>query len=426
MTGRTSTSATSADVPARPRLLVGRGFESVALAQRLAQRTLPRSVYRSLLAGSERSATVADNSAAYHELGLAPVVLGQTARPSLATTVMDQSLSMPVLISPTGSQAVHPDAEVAIARAAAARGTANGLSMFASKPIEDVIAANAKTFFQLYWIGDREAQLARLERARQAGVVGLIVTTDWSFSLSREWGTPPIPRRIDLPLIARRLPEALLRPRWLTRWALAGGRPPELRVPNVGPRGGVAPPYLDAYVEWAKTPPPTWDDLAWLREQWTGPLMLKGVMRVEDARRAVDAGVDAISVSNHGGNNLDGSPAAVRMLPAIAAAVGDQIEVLTDGGIRRGSDVVKALALGARAVMIGRPALWGLAVDGESGVANVLDILRRGMTSTLRGMGKASIAELAPRDLYIAASFPPAPPVALEPRICASTHEDPS
>lgn len=154
VTGRTSTSATSADVPATA-AAGGSAGSNPSLAQRLAQRTLPRSVYRSLLAGSERSATVADNSAAYHELGLAPVVLGQTARPSLATTVMDQSLSMPVLISPTGSQAVHPDAEVAIAHAAAARGTANGLSMFASKPIEDVIATNAKTFFQLYWIGDQ-------------------------------------------------------------------------------------------------------------------------------------------------------------------------------------------------------------------------------------------------------------------------------
>ena len=136
------------------------------------------------------------------------------------------------------------------------------------------------------------------------------------------------------------------------------------------------------------TPPPTWEDIAWLREEWGGPFMLKGIVRVDDAKRAVDAGVSAISVSNHGGNNLDGTPAAIRCLPAIADAVGDQVEVLLDGGIRRGSDVVKAVALGARAVMIGRAYLWGLAANGQAGVENVLDILRGGIDSALMGLGQ--------------------------------------
>jgi isopentenyl diphosphate isomerase/L-lactate dehydrogenase-like FMN-dependent dehydrogenase len=153
------------------------------------------------------------------------------------------------------------------------------------------------------------------------------------------------------------------------------------------------------------TPPPSWDDLAWLREQWDGPFMLKGIMRVDDARRAVDAGYSAISVSNHGGNNLDTTPAPIRALPLIAEAVGDQIEVVMDGGIRRGSDVVKAVALGAKAVMIGRASLWALAVGGQPGVENVLDVLRNGIDSTMLGLGKGSLADLDPSDIIVPDGF---------------------
>jgi isopentenyl diphosphate isomerase/L-lactate dehydrogenase-like FMN-dependent dehydrogenase len=153
------------------------------------------------------------------------------------------------------------------------------------------------------------------------------------------------------------------------------------------------------------TPPPSWEDLGWMREQWEGPFMLKGVMRVDDARRAVDAGFSAISVSNHGGNNLDGTPASIRALPAIAEAVGDQIEVLLDGGIRRGGDAVKALALGARAVMIGRAYLWGLGAAGQAGVENVLDIMRAGIDSAMLGLGRASTADLSADDLIIPMGF---------------------
>ena len=255
---------------------------------------------------------------------------------------MGQEISLPVMISPTGVQAVHPDGEVAVARAAAARGTAMGLSSFASKPIEDVIAANPKTFFQMYWLGGRDAIAARVERARAAGAVGLIATTDWSFAHGRDWGSPKIPEQMDLATTVRMLPEGL------TRAAVApavGARPCARRTcgcPTRAALGEPGPPFFAAYGEWMGTPPPTWEDIAWLRELWGGPFMLKGVMRVDDAKRAVDAGVSAISVSNHGGNNLDGTPASIRALPAIADAVGDQIEVLLDGGIRRGSDVVKA------------------------------------------------------------------------------------
>ena len=154
-----------------------------------------------------------------------------------------------------------------------------------------------------------------------------------------------------------------------------------------------------------QTPPPSWSDVAWLRAQWNAPFLLKGVIRVDDAKRAVDAGVTAISVSNHGGNDLDGVPASIRALPAIAEAVGDQIEVLFDGGVRRGGDVVKALALGARAVMIGRAYLWGLAANGQAGVENVLDILRGGIDSTLLGVGRISIHDLSAEDVVIPPGF---------------------
>jgi heme/flavin dehydrogenase (mycofactocin system) len=379
-------------------------FESVAVAQRRAKRHLPKSVYSALIAGSEAGVTLADNQAAFRELGFAPHVGGAPAERDQTTTVMGEEISLPVLISPTGVQSVHPDGEVAVARAAAARGTAMGLSSFASKPVEDVVAANPQTFFQLYWSGGREQIAARIDRARAAGARGLIVTLDWSFSHSRDWGSPWIPDKLDLKAMLRLAPEVLVRPGWLAQWARAGG-PPELTVPNVTPRDAPASTFFGAYGEWMMTPPPSWDDLRWLREQWDGPFMLKGIMRVDDARRAVDAGFSAISVSNHGGNNLDGTPASIRALPAIADAVGDQIEVLLDGGIRRGGDVVKALALGARAVMIGRAYLWGLAAGGQAGVENVLDIMRAGIDSTLLGLGHASTAELSPGDLIIPPGF---------------------
>ncbi len=379
-------------------------FETVAEAQRRAKKKLPKSVYSALVAGSERGVTVDDNLAAFGELGFAPHVAGLSGTRDLSTTVMGQSISMPVVISPTGVQAVHPDGEVAVARAAAARGTAMGLSSFASKPIEEVAAANPQTFFQMYWVGTRDVLVERMERARKAGAVGLIMTLDWSFSSGRDWGSPTIPEKMDLKAMLRFAPEGLARPRWLLDFAKTG-RVPDLTTPNLTIAGGAAPTFFGAYGEWMQTPLPTWDDVAWLREQWGGPFMLKGVMRVDDAKRAIDAGCTAISVSNHGGNNLDGTPASVRSLPVIAEAVGDQIEVLVDGGIRRGSDVVKALALGARAAMIGRAYLWGLAANGQAGVENVLDILRSGIDSATLGLGRTSVRDLTMADVVVPANF---------------------
>ena len=384
--------------------MANKWFETVAVAQRRAKRHLPKSVYGALIAGAEAGATIKDNVAAFGELGFAPHVAGLPATREMATTVMGQEISLPVLISPTGVQAVHPDGEVAVARAAAARGTAMGLSSFASKPIEEVIAANPKLFFQMYWVGTRDDMAARMERARKAGAVGIIVTLDWSFSFGRDWGSPRIPEKMTLQELFRQVPATITRPAYLYEW-LRSGAIPDLTVPNLPVGGAPAPTFFGAYGQWMASTPPSWEDVAWLRSQWTGPFMLKGVTRIDDAKRAVDAGVSAISVSNHGGNNLDGTPATIRMLPGIANAVGDQVEVLLDGGVRRGGDVVKALALGAKAVMIGRAYLWGLGANGQAGVENVLDLFRSGIDACLLGLGHSSIADLTPDDLVIPPGF---------------------
>jgi heme/flavin dehydrogenase (mycofactocin system) len=382
----------------------GEWFESIAEAQRKAKKRLPKSVYMALVAGTEKGDTLEDNVEAFSELGFVPHVLGYPEERDMSTEVMGQPLSMPVMISPTGVQAVHPEGEVAVARAAAERGVAMGLSSFASTPIEEVVEANPQTFLQVYWVGDREQMAQRLERAREAGAVGVILTTDWTFSHSRDWGSPPIPEQMNLKTMVKFAPEGIMRPWWSLDFAKTGHMP-DLKVPNMAPPGEDAPTFFNAYGEWMFSPKPTWEDVSWLREQWDGPFMLKGVMRVDDAERAVDAGVTAISVSNHGGNNLDGTPGSIRALPSIAEAVGDQIEIVFDGGIRRGSDVIKAVALGAKAVMIGRAYLWGLAVNGQSGVENVLDILQAGIDSALMGLGRSSIHELTANDLIIPPGF---------------------
>ncbi|HEV7468484.1 MAG TPA: pre-mycofactocin synthase MftD [Pseudonocardia sp.] len=379
-------------------------FETVAEAQRRAKKRLPKSVYMALIAGTDKGITVSDNVDAYSELGFRPHIANLPAERLQATTVLGQDIALPVIISPTGVQAVHPEGEVAVARAAAGAGTAAGLSSFASRSIEDVAAVNDKVFFQMYWVGSREQLLARAMRAKKAGAKALIMTLDWSFSNGRDWGSPPIPEKIDLKAAVQFAPEVLRKPRWLLDF-VKSGKLPDLTTPNLAIDGEPAPTFFGAYYQWMTTPLPTWEDVAWLREQWDGPFMVKGIMHPDDARRAVDAGATAISVSNHGGNNLDGTPASIRVLPGIAEAVGDQVEVLLDGGIRRGSDVVKALALGAKAVMIGRAYLWGMAANGEAGVANVLEIMKQGIDAGLLGLGKSSIHELTRDDLLIPENF---------------------
>jgi heme/flavin dehydrogenase (mycofactocin system) len=280
-----------------------------------------------------------------------------------------------------------------------------GLSSFASRSVEEVCAVNSQVFFQMYWSGDRDTLIQRLARAKAAGAKGIILTLDWSFANGRDWGSPWIPDKIDMKAVIKLAPDVLARPGWL--WSFARtGHLPSLTTPNMAAPGSTPPTFFGAYYEWMQTPPPSWQDVAWLRSQWDGPFMVKGVGRIDDAMRVVDLGATALSVSNHGGNNLDGTPAPIRALPGIVDAVGGNIEVLLDGGVRRGSDVVKALALGAKAVMIGRAYLWGLAAEGQAGVENVLDVLRGGIDSALLALGKSDIGELnrddvsAPHDFY--------------------------
>jgi L-lactate dehydrogenase (cytochrome)/glycolate oxidase len=379
-------------------------FETVAIAQQRAKKRLPKSVYGALVAGSEKGLTSQDNLSAFDELGFAPHIADLPRERSMAVTVMGQDVSMPVLISPTGVQAVDPEGEVAVARAAANRGVAMGLSSFASRSIEDVCAVNNQIFLQVYWSGDRDTMVQRLERAKAAGAKGVIVTLDWSFANGRDWGSPWIPEKMNLKAMIKLAPEGLARPRWL--WSFAKtGHFPNLEAPNMAPIGQKPPTFFGAYYEWMQTPLPTWGDIAWLRSQWDGPFMVKGVSRLDDARRVVDLGATALSVSNHGGNNLDGTPASIRILPAVAEAVGTEIEVLLDGGIRRGSDVVTALALGAKAVMIGRAYLWGLGANGQAGVENVLDVLRGGIDSTMTALGVADVSELTRSDIVAPLDF---------------------
>jgi L-lactate dehydrogenase (cytochrome) len=380
-------------------------FETVAEAHRRAKRRLPRPIYLSIVAGTEQGLTLGDNRRAFNEIGLRPRIFDRPDKRDLRTQAVGQDLSFPVIASPVGVQAVHPDGEVAVARATAAAGTAMGLSNFASRSIEEVAAANPKVFFQLYWAGSRDRIAARVERARNAGAKALIVTLDFSFDLRRDWGTPRIPDRLDLVTAVKYAPMAMSRPSWTLDY-LRRGKLPDLTVPNFADAPGEsAPTFGQAYGLWLQTPLPTLADIKWLRGIWPGPFVIKGVMTPDEARRAVDTGATAISVSNHGGNNLDGAPASIRALPAIVDAVGGQIEVLLDGGIRRGSDAVKAIGLGAKAVLIGRAYLWGLAAAGEPGVRHVLRILHDGVDETLLGLGRRSVHDVTPDDLIVPRDF---------------------
>jgi heme/flavin dehydrogenase (mycofactocin system) len=311
-----------------------------------------------------------------------------------------KDIDIPVVISPAAAQAIHPEGEVAVARAAERAGTAIGHSNFAPSRFEDVVAANPKAFFQLYWSGTREVIAERVERMRRAGAKGLILTLDATMTQPRDWGSPVIPQKLDLPTLVRYSPMGIFNPSWLLRY-LRRGALPDLSVPNLQQPGEAAPTMVDGLVEWMNTPIPTWRDVAWLAEQWHGPFMVKGILSPDDARRAVDAGATAIGVSNHGGNNLDTTPSPLRFLPAVVQAVGSQAEITFDSGIRRGADVVKVIALGAKAALIGRSWFFGLAADGERGVYEVLEAYRVSIDRTLIGLGKSSINDLTPDDLVV-------------------------
>src|SRR5664280_241636 len=269
--------------------MASKWFETVAVAQRRAQQRLPKSVYGALIAGSEKGLSAKDNLDSFDQLGFAPHIAGLTKERDLSTTVMGQSVSMPVILSPTGVQAVHPDGEVAVARAAANRGVAMGLSSFASRSIEDVAAVNQQLFFQMYWSGDRDTMVGRLQRAEAAGAKGIILTLDWSFANGRDWGSPWIPDKIGLKAVVKLAPEVARRPRWFWSYAKTGHMP-GLLTPNMAKLGEKPPTFFGAYYEWMQSPLPDWDDVAWLRSNWDGPFMVKGVSRVDEAKRVDDLG----------------------------------------------------------------------------------------------------------------------------------------
>ncbi|MGO1885463.1 MAG: pre-mycofactocin synthase MftD [Citricoccus sp.] len=382
-------------------------FESVAEAQRRAKKRLPKSVYMALVAGSERGMTVQNNIDAFSELGFAPKITGNPLAQDTSTTIMGVPVDLPVMISPTGVQAVHPDGEIAVARAANNRGAAMGLGAYSSKAMEEVMPENpGRTFFQLYWSGGRDQMLALAQRAKDSGAAGLIISLDWTNGYGRDWGSPEIPQEMNLKAIVKYVPEIVLGGKfdYALQWAKTLA-PPELTVPNAVPKGEPVPGFFEAMGWWRQTPIPTWEDIAWLRRQWDGPFMVKGITRVDDAKAARDAGVTAISVSNHGGNNLDTTPATIRLLPAVAEAVGDEVEVYLDGGIRRGSHVYKALALGARGVLIGRAYLWGMSANGQAGVENVLDIMKDGLKAAMMGNGHDTLDQISAGDLLIPPGF---------------------
>ena len=377
----------------------------MAEAQRRARKKLPKSVYMALVGGSEAGVTLRDNMDAFSELEPEPHVIGAKQDRDMATTVMGQPISLPVMISPTGVQAVTPDGEVDVARAAAARGTAMGLSSFASKPIEEVIAANPQTFFQVYWLGGKERVLERLERAKAAGAAGVILTTDWSFSMGRDWGSPAIPEKLDAKAMLTLAPEIAVSPRWAMEWArdvITNKRFPDLTTPNLVNQGEMGPTFFGAYGEWMGTPPATWEDIAWVVENYDGPVMLKGITRIDDAkargrhRRHGDLRVQPRRKQPR-------RDPGVHPLPRPDRRRGRRpVEGLLDGA-SAADRTWQALALGARAVMIGRAPRAG--ANGQAGVENVLDIMRSGLDSSLIGLSKSSISELSRDDYHIPEDF---------------------
>ena len=363
--------------------------------RRRAQRRLPRAVFDYLDGGAEAELTLAENCRAFRDLIFRPrgaVALGAC---DLKTRVLGHELSFPAMLAPVGySRLMHPDGEVAAACAAGRAGTGYILSTISGHKLEDVKAASpGPVWYQLYLLGGREAAEGALERARRAGFSALVITIDTPVAGMRERD----PRNgmkelLGTSLLAKIpfLPEILAHPGWLTAFLLDGGVPKleNTVLPGKGPMElvDVASALSEATV--------TWQDLRWIRELWPGPIVVKGLLIGEDARRAVDEGAAAVVVSNHGARQLDSVSSSLRALPEVVAAVRGQCEVLMDGGIRRGSDIVKAVCLGARAVLIGRAYAYGLAAAGLPGVTRALDILRSDVERTLRLLGCPSVAAL--------------------------------
>jgi len=376
-------------------------LNTVADARRLAKRRVPPAVFDYIdgAAGEER--TLAMNREAIESVGFVPrmgVTVGSPG-PDLSTTVLGTPVSMPMLMSPVGfTRMMEPGGDVAGARAAEAAGTIFTLSSMSGQTLEEVAAASSgPLWFQLYFLGGRDGAEQLVARARDAGYRALVVTVDTQIPGNRERDhryriSPPI--RFDRTTVVKMAPQVALHPWWLfdaakDRFQL------ELANATSIEANGQRMTEGEALMHWVSRPP-LWEDFAWMNKVFDGPVICKGVLSGEDAKRAVDAGASAIIVSNHGGRQLDGVPAGMEALVEVLDAVGSKVEVLVDGGFRRGADVVKAVALGAKAAMIGRPWAYGLAAAGEPGIKKVLSFMRQDIDRTLRLLGAPSVQSLDP------------------------------
>lgn len=361
----------------------------------LARRRLPRVVFDYIDGGAEGEVTLRENRCAFETVTFRPRQAVTVPRCDLGATVLGSRLKVPFVLAPVGSTRMfYPRGEVVAARVAGAAGTAYTLSTLSGCTLEEVRAGSTgPLWYQLYLVGGRDVAGAAIERARSAGFTALVITIDTAVSGLRERDVRNGSRDLLSGNIASKLrytPQLLARPRWLAGFLRDGGlmQFPNVVIPGRGPMS-----YADVSVALEEAAV-TWNDLRWIHDVWKGPVVVKGVLTAADARRAIDEGAQGIVVSNHGGRQLDGVSATLRALPEIVAAVGGRAELLLDGGIRRGSDIVKALCLGASAVLIGRAYAYGVGAAGAAGVARAIQILEADVVRTLKLLGCASVAEL--------------------------------
>jgi isopentenyl diphosphate isomerase/L-lactate dehydrogenase-like FMN-dependent dehydrogenase len=363
--------------------------------RRAAKRRLPRVVFDYIDGGAEDERTLRANCHAFEEVTSRPRCAVATPACDLRVSVLGRSLSMPLILAPVGSsRLMYPRGEEAAARAAGAAGIAYTLSTLSGCRLEDVAAASkGLLWYQLYLVGGRDCALSAIERAKAAGFSALVVTIDTAVAGMRERDLRNGAKELLSGKLGSMLPfvsQLLIKPRWLAGFLSDGGL---MKFPNVVIPGKGPMLYADVTAALDHSVV-TWKDLEWIRRAWGGPIVIKGIHTGDDAHRAVDVGANALVVSNHGGRQLDGVAPTLRILPEVVASVGDRIEVLLDGGIRRGSDIVKALCLGARAVMVGRAYAYGLGAAGGAGVARAIEILRSDLVRILKLLGCASVAEL--------------------------------
>jgi len=363
----------------------------------LARQRVPKMVFDYLDGGAEGEITLRENCRAFEGVTFRPRQAVTMPTCDLRARVLGIDVSFPALLAPVGySRLMHPGGEAAAARAAGRAGTAYILSTISGHRLEDVKAASSgPIFYQLYLLGGREAAEAAIERARVAGYSALVVTVDTPVGGMRERDfRNGVTELLGSNVFSKipYLPQMLVRPRWLMDFFLDGGLP---QLENVVIPGKGVMPLVDVSTSLAHGAA-AWEDLTWIRNIWPGPIVIKGILTADDALRSLDEGAVAIVVSNHGGRQLDCAPATLRVLSEIVKAVNGRAEVLMDGGIRRGSDIVKAICLGARAMLVGRAYAYGLAAAGEAGVARALEILRADVERTLRLVGCPGVAALNP------------------------------